>query len=758
MTTFKRSVLHLIVFTMLPASLNAQVGLEPSDRGLQEPHTRLLMVADVRSITPGGEYTLGIIMTMEEGWHTYWKNAGEAGLPTEVIWDLPAGLTPGQILWPVPHKYNEGGEVVTFGYADETMLMVPVRASRDLRPGSTLTLSARVEWLECKHVCIPGSGTVTLSLPVTAARAEPDNIDLFNRYRQQLPLPVDAISDLQVTWELRKGSVSIVASTKRLFATDSMSAPDFYPEAIEGVEMGRTSARVDRGSGTITLPLSSYEPVDGARVLRGVLVYAFESSPRAGAFIEIPLSSDFCASLPLAGEQHTSGSVLDRPFESVSAQGPQLSLAMYLLFAVVGGLLLNIMPCVLPVIALKIFGLVGLGGDQPKRVRKLGFMFSLGILVSFLTLALLVIVLQAAGEQVGWGFQFQEPAFVIVMCTIVFAFGLSLFGVYEINLPGSAVSGLGKILDDQTRSGKSASASFAEGVFATVLATPCTAPFLGTALGFAFSQPAWVILLIFTSVAIGMSLPYLILTTRPAWTKFLPKPGEWMVTAKQFMGFLMMGTLIWLLYVLGKQLGMEAVIWTSGFLLMVGVACWLIGKYSTLSASRMQRAVTWIVAAGLLGTGYWLFLEDIFAARDLISGGTAQAAITNEQDGIQWEPFSLRQLEADLEGDAPVFIDFTADWCLTCKVNEKSVLTDRSVIEKFRSMNIIAVKADWTTRNPEITQLLAKFGRSGVPLYVIFPPGRRSSPIVLPEIITTGIVLDALERATQASTTVSRRQ
>jgi thiol:disulfide interchange protein/DsbC/DsbD-like thiol-disulfide interchange protein len=746
----------LTVLLLLPGTLDAQVGLLPADQEGQGPHTTVSLVADARSIQPGATFIVGFIMTMEEGWHTYWKNAGEAGLPTEIAWDLPAGLTAGDIMWPVPHKYNEGGEVVTFGYGDETMLMVPITASGNLRPGSMVSLKARVNWLECKHVCIPGSATVTLSLPVSGGGTEPANTNLFDRYRRQLPLPAGAISDLHVEWEVRRGSVFVVASTPHVFQADDIHAPDFYPETIDDIETGRTTVRFDHQSATITLPLTSYEPVDGPRVLRGVIVYAFESSPWTGVQIEIPLSAEFCASLPRAGGEEMSGSVLDSPFESVAAQGTRLSFGMYLLFAVVGGLLLNVMPCVLPVIALKIFGLVGLGGDQPKKVRTLGFMFSLGILVSFLTLAILVIILQAAGEQVGWGFQFQEPAFVIVMSTIVFAFGLSLFGVYEINLPGFAVSGLGKVLDNSNRSGKSASASFAEGVFATVLATPCTAPFLGTALGFAFSQPAWVILLIFTGVAIGMSLPYLVLTTKPAWTKYLPKPGEWMVTAKQFMGFLMMGTLIWLLYVLGRQLGMEAVIWVGGFLLMVGMACWLIGKYATLTATRRQLAVTWVLVAVLLGGGYWLFLEDIFAARDIISENTSQTMSASEQDGIQWRAFSLEQLDTELRGDAPVFIDFTADWCLTCKVNEKSVLTDRSVIEKFRTLNITAFKADWTTRNPEITQLLAKFGRSGVPLYVIFPPGRRSSPIVLPEIITTGIVLDALDRATQVSTTASR--
>lgn len=745
----------LTLFLIIPRALTAQVSMLQSDQGSEGLHTTVTLTADVRSVTPGSTFTAGFVLKMEKGWHTYWKNAGEAGLPTTIAWDLPAGLTAGKIIWPIPHKYTEGGEVVTFGYADETVLMVPITASTDLHPGSTVTLKARVDWLECEHVCIPGTDTVTLSLPVKSGKPLPDNTDLFARYRRQLPLPAASIPDLHIQWELHRGAVVIAVSTTHTFGMDSIHAPDFYPEAIDEIEIGRTHVQVDEQSATMTLPLASYEPVHGERVLRGVIAYSVESSPRSGAMVEIPLDAGYTASLPSAGGEQPSGSVLDSTFESVSAPGSRLSLAMYLLFAVIGGLLLNIMPCVLPVIALKIFGLVGLGGDQPKRVRTLGFMFSLGILASFLTLAVLVIILQAAGEQVGWGFQFQEPAFVIVMSTIVFAFGLNLFGVYEISLPGSAVSGLGKVLDSRNRSGKSASASFAEGVFATVLATPCTAPFLGTALGFAFSQPAWTILLIFTGVAFGMSLPYLVLTTKPAWTKYLPKPGEWMVTAKQFMGFLMMGTLIWLLYVLGKQLGMEAVIWAGGFLLTVGMACWLIGKYATLTASRRQLVVTWTLVAVLLGGGYWVFLEDIFAARDILSGNTSAELADDPGGGIPWRPFSLQRLDDELQGEAPVFIDFTADWCLTCKVNEKSVLSDRSVIDTFRRLNVTAFKADWTTRNPEITQLLAKFGRSGVPLYVIFPPGRRSHPIVLPEIITTGIVLDALTQATQ-TTTASR--
>jgi thiol:disulfide interchange protein DsbD len=262
-----------------------------------------------------------------------------------------------------------------------------------------------------------------------------------------------------------------------------------------------------------------------------------------------------------------------------------------------------------------------------------------------------------------------------------------------------------------------------------------------------------IILLIFTIVALGMALPYLILTAKPAWMKFLPKPGEWMVNVKQFMGFLMMATMIWLLYVLGKQLGMEGVIWTSAFLLSIGISCWVIGKFATLTASRAKYIGTWTVAIAITVAGYWVFLESILNVRSVIAGvrSTTQGAIANEAHGIQWQPFSLDQLNTYLQGNETVFIDFTAEWCLTCKVNEKTVLADEEVIRKFKSAGIVAIKADWTNRNPDISRLLSKFGRSGVPLYVIFPAGKPNQPIVLPEVITSGIVLEAIDKVAPSS-------
>ncbi|MCZ6776224.1 MAG: protein-disulfide reductase DsbD family protein [Ignavibacteria bacterium] len=718
-------------------------------------HTKIRLLANVKTITPGAQFTVGLLMRMDEGWHTYWKNSGEAGLPTQIEWMVPEGFVAGEIQWPVPHKYNEGGEVLTYGYERENMLLIPMTAPRTLKLASKVSLKADVNWLECERICVPGSGSVELTLPVSVSQGEKDNVALFNKYRDQIPEMLSLESDLTIATETRAGRVELhlSATGASKFVVENDVVPDFYPEAIEELQIGRTQVTASAADAYLRIPLSVYKKVDGPLLLRGVLVYRLESAERTVGVVEVPLSKEFVSAVPIFGETVPAFDLLDQTFATVEGAAAQQPLYLYVIFAIIGGLLLNIMPCVLPVIALKVFGLVKMGGDHPRQVRRLGWFFSLGILGSFLVLALMVIILQTAGEQIGWGFQFQEPMFVIVMSAIVFAFGLSLFGVYEIRLPGRAVAGVGDVVSKTSKGGKGYLSSFSEGVFATILATPCTAPFLGSALGFAFAQPPGVILLIFTSTSFGMALPYLILTTKPGWLRFLPKPGGWMVTAKQFMGFLMMATLIWLLYILGKQLGMEAVIWTSAFLLAVSVACWLIGRFATLTASRGTYRTTWAVAVAIAVLGYWGFIESILDVRSVIAGvpSTSQAVVTKNTDGIPWEPFSLARLEAYLQDDKTVFIDFTADWCLTCKVNERVVLTDESVVEEFRSRDIVPIKADWTKRNPDITRLLAKFGRAGVPLYVIFPAGRPTEPIVLPEVITTGMVIDAIDRATRVT-------
>jgi len=724
--------------------LPAALALSPARASSEPHHTAVRFVANVRAVVPGGAFTIGLVMRMDPGWHTYWMNPGDAGLATKIEWNVPPGFAPGAIRWPLPEKRLDSGDVQSYAYSGENMLLIPFTAPSSLKPGSRVTLRAHVSWLECRNICVPGDATAEITLPVVAGSAQPDNDRLFATYEERVPRRLGADAGIVFAAAAGKGSVTLTLTpgSSSTLAASGPGAPDFYPGSFGDLIMGRTSVEARPERVTMTVPVTAGGDIKSPVEVSGVILYGLAGGRRQAAEVhfEVPVSAVTAGAASTQGE-----SVLDRNFALTSAGGGSQPLLLYIGFALLGGVLLNIMPCVLPVIALKVFGLVKMAGDRPAKVRRLGISFAAGILASFLALAAVVIALQFAGQQVGWGFQFQEPRFVIAMAALVFAFGLSLFGVFEINLPGAAVTGISAAVSAQKGNGYGA--SFGEGVFATVLATPCTAPFLGSALGFAFAQPWWIILLIFTCVAIGMALPYVILTSRPAWIRFLPKPGAWMVSAQQLMGFLMMATLLWLLYILGKQMGMEAVIWTGAFLLCVGFACWLVGKYATLAARRRTWWLTWVTAVLVVAGGYLFFILSVLDINTALAVGSGTGPQNGGGDGIAWTQFSLAGLDDDLKGDRPVFLDFTAEWCLTCKVNEKTVLGTHDVIGKFRSLNVLPVRADWTNRNPDITKLLAKFGRSGVPLYVLFAPRKPDAPIVLPEVITSSIVLDALDRA-----------
>lgn len=414
-----------------------------------------------------------------------------------------------------------------------------------------------------------------------------------------------------------------------------------------------------------------------------------------------------------------------------------VSLPLMLLFAFLGGLILNIMPCVLPVLSIKVLSFVRQADQDPKRILKLGLAFTAGVFVSFLALALVVVLARGAGGQVGWGFQMQEPRFVIIMSAVVLAFGLSLFGVFEIELPGSAIHNVEGL---QHREGPTG--AFFNGVLATALATPCTAPMLGPALGFAFTQSSAMIFVFFAAIAGGLSLPYLLLSAQPKWMKFIPKPGNWMNTFKQFMGFLLLATVVWLMSVLGSQTGSEGVVWTLAFLTCVALACWLIGIGTDLRATRNRKLLTIIAAVLVLGNSYFYFVENYLGSLKRAETGGVQVA------EIQWQPFSLGLIEKNAADGKTTFVDFTADWCVTCKINEKTALASSEVVKAFEDQGIVPIKADWTNKDPVIGEALKLFGRSGVPLYVIFPGERPGEPILLPDgLITSGDVLEALEEA-----------
>jgi thiol:disulfide interchange protein DsbD len=382
------------------------------------------------------------------------------------------------------------------------------------------------------------------------------------------------------------------------------------------------------------------------------------------------------------------------------------------------------MPCVLPVISLKIFGFVSEAGNEHKKTFRLSMAFAGGIIGCFAVLAAVVVLLRAVGAQVGWGFQFQDYRFIVLISCLVFAFALNLFGVYELSVSAKATQGLATLAG-----GHGYHAAFFQGVFATVLATPCTAPFLGTASAFAFTQPGWVTVLVFLFIGIGMALPYIVLAFNPSWLRYLPKPGHWMLRLKQFMGFLLAGTLLWLMWILGQMRGVNGIVELGAMLLVIAILAWIKGSFWTPVSSGRSRLIS---AAAMICV--------------LLAAAGAYEFVTRPSKMV-WKPFTKSSLEEALASGKPVLVDFTADWCITCKANERFAIDTPQVREAFSKRNVVILKADWTNGNPEITQILNQYGRAGVPMYLVYPGGSKGpQPVLLPELITSQTVLDALNK------------
>ncbi len=662
------------------------------------------LVADTTAIVPGKPFEVGLLLEMAPKWHTYWEYAGDAGIPTTIKWTLPEGFASGPIQWPLPGRFKEPGDIEVYAYGDKVLLITTIVPPAGLTEKS-VTLSALAKWLVCEEICIPGSATVEITLPV-AAEATPANGELFSTFRGQLPSA--DIPPFQLAWQSSADTLTLNIS-----GLGDATAVDLFPLPAEGQEVSHPKdTGVADGKATITVKTKG--------TLRGVLVVE-TAQGRRGWFV----SSGGLSSTP-------------SPASSIaSAERPVMPLWKALLSGFLGGLILNLMPCVLPVISLKIFGFVKQAGDDRRKILRHGLFFIGGIFAWFLGLGLIIIALKSAGSEVTWAFQFQNPWFNLVISAIVFVFALNLFGVFEIVLPGKASNALSEASSKEGYGG-----SFAQGVFATLLATPCTAPFLGTALGFAFSQSSVVILAMFASVALGMGAPYLLLSAQPAWMKILPKPGAWMERVKQFMGFPLIATLLWLLYILGNQKGLEGVIWVGVFLLCLALACWIYGAFCGPLSSVRSRSLALLAIVLTVAGGGWYSLSKFSASV------RAEATATQADGGIPWQPFTQKALDELLAQGKPVFVDFTADWCISCKFNERTAIDVPAVRAAFEKNGIVPMKADWTNANPEITAALKKFGRVGVPFYVLYPAGKADQPITLPEILTEQIVLDALGRAT----------
>ena len=685
-------------------------------------HVEAELVADKSAAQPGKPALVGLKLRMEPHWHTYWKNPGDSGLPTKIEWVLPEGWKAGAIQWPYPNPLPVG-PLMNYGYEDEVVLLAELTPPASAAAGS-VPIKARAEWLVCKDICIPEKGELDMVLAVSPAQpaTNPRWQAHIERARNQLPVDIDG-------WKYEsalRGGMLVVRMTAPEGAAPPAKAA-FFPER-EGVIEPAAPQKVTRDARAITLEMRLAEPAaTGLDSVRGVAVSESGwagSNGRKAINVAAPMS----ATLGVATGA-TKGAA------GASAGG---SAIVALAFAFVGGLLLNLMPCVFPVLGIKVMGFVEHAHGDARAMRMQGFIFTAGVLLSFIALAAIMLALRAGGTQLGWGFQLQSPLVVTLLATLFFVLALNLSGVFEW---GAFAQSLTSSL---TAKGRYADA-FLSGVLATVVATPCTAPFMGAAVGFTLTQDAALSLAIFATLGAGMALPVLALALFPALLKRLPRPGAWMETFKQVLAFPLYATVAWLAWVLGAQAGNDAVFALLAGLVLVAMGAWMYGR--SLHAPGIWRTA---IAVILLGAG--LAVAWPGSSSD---GGEALMARKGELPWQAWSPEKVAELTA---AGHPVFVDFTAAWCVTCQVNKRIALHNAQVIAAFASHDVVALKADWTRQDPRITATLAKLGRNAVPVYALYLPGE-DAPHLLPEVLTPALVLEELARLPlgHAGTAITQR-
>lgn len=768
--------------------------------------------ADVDAVAPGRPFDVALRFRIDEGWHIYWQNAGDAGLAPRVAWALPEGFAEGELRFPVPKRHvDASGIIVTNVLYDEPILLTSITPPSRVT-GSKVALSARVTYLVCKESCLQERADLEMSLPVrdSADSVKTANEKLFETARRALPrleskyvklrpslseptLKPGTAFDLQLEIEVADGH-HIQSHTPLM---DAFIKADLFLEKVDGLYFNSpvfpepqfkevpVLGRISEYSGTfsVRVPAQAEELPEGATGLRigGVFTYqactekgmcfppdavafslpATVDGKQLGAGDQHPATDtrivDESRGTTVAGEAASEASAflpVDTADDLTIHTGIPTSLVGLLAFAFLGGLILNVMPCVLPVISIKVLSFVQQSQEEPRRVFRLGLTFCAGILCSFWALALVIIALKSAGNQLGWGFQFQSPMFVIVMMSVMFVFGLSLLGVFEITLPGAAMTTLSAAEEHEGYVG-----AFSKGVLGTILATPCTAPFLGPALGVAFASTNAQLFAVFTFVGLGMASPFFLLTWRPAWLKYLPRPGMWMAHFKQLMGFFLMGTVVWMLYVLGHQIGSDGVVWSVAFLGFLAIAAWILGL-QTPATPMQRRLIAWAVALVFVAGGWWtafqrestlaeyqqLYLASLECPCDL-EAPMLTAADWDQK--IPWQAWQKGRAERLAALGYTVYVDYTAVWCVTCLANKAATVDTDEVRALMANNCVIPLKADFSSENPDILDELLRFDRSGVPLNIIYPASRPNEPILMPEQLVgrKRLVLDQLAKA-----------
>ncbi|MER2253074.1 protein-disulfide reductase DsbD domain-containing protein [Methylorubrum podarium] len=670
---------------------------------------RAQLVAESEALVAGRTVTLGLHMAMKPGWHVYWRNPGDSGLHPEMAWRLPEGFSVGPVQWPVPERIPVQ-TLMNFGYEGAVTLLVPLKVPESAKAGETARLAGTLSYLVCEEICIPGSAELSLDLPV-AASAEPASGQAALFARARAALPEAAPGPYRTT---RAGDRLVLHLDRADLA--GVTGAAFFPYA-EGALDNAAPQDLAVDAAGLHLTLTPGEAGPSSEALAGVLALTADGARRAYALGPEPVPAP-TAAVPAAPEAPPAPA--EESLTLWSAAG----------LALVGGLLLNLMPCVFPVLSIKVLSLVRQAGESATRVRLHGLAYTLGVLASFLGLAGLLIALKAGGAGIGWGFQLQSPVVVALLAYGLFAMGLSLSGVVHL---GGGIVGLG---DGLTRRA-GYQGSFFTGVLATLVATPCTAPFMGAAVGFALTQSPLAALTVFASLGLGLALPFLCLTVFPRALRLLPRPGAWMDVLKGALAFPVYATVAWLIWVLAQQVGPNGLLAGLTGLVLVALAAW-----------AWERAR----GAGPLGTGVSRVaaIAALVAALGLVAvldGDRAAARGTALAQGE--EAFTQARLDALRAEGRTVFVDMTAAWCITCQVNERTVLARAGVQAAFRAGQVAYLKGDWTNQNPEITRLLEHHGRSGVPLYLVYRGTGAAQ--VLPQILTEGIVLAAIGKGDVAA-------
>jgi thiol:disulfide interchange protein DsbD len=711
-------LLALGLAALLPAVARAQV--------------KASLVAAETAIVPGKPVQVALRLVHQPHWHTYWINPG-TGLVTEIKWSLPPGWTASAIQWPAPYVIKDKtGTVTGNGFENDTFLPVTLTPPAGLTPGATITLKASAEWLMCEDVCMPGNADVTLTLPV-AATAAPDAA-----LGPRLSAVVAGLPRADAAWKVSatRDAKAITLKVAPVGPTAGKTAAPadlrfFADDNLVAYELPQTITPDGAGGYVLTLSISPDAPKDATK-LAGVLTnekgWLADGSLR-GLRIDLPFAAAPTVSATAPAASGSQPSALSSP-SSVPSPAAPVSLISTLFLALVGGLILNLMPCVFPVLGIKILGFVNQAGQDKKKVILHGLVFALGVLLSFWSLAAVLAVLRAGGDQLGWGFQLQSPLFVYGLAAVMLIFAMNMSGVFEFGLSATGVGS-----DLQSKSGFAG--SFFTGVLATVVATPCSAPFLAPALGAALTLSTPASFAVFTAIAVGLAGPYLLLSIFPAAVKILPRPGAWMETFKQFMAFPLYATVAYLAWVLAGQTTENGSLMALFGLVLIALGVWFYGRYNLPGTKPGKVRFGTVTGALVLALGVWTGWPENTEAKT----AAAQAAGAPEVVWEKWSPAAVEKLRAE---GRMIYVDFTARWCATCQTNKKIVFASDTVLREFAAKKIVTLRADWTNKDPAITAELAKYQRSAVPFNVLWKPGK-PEPLLLPELLTPGIVLDAIK-------------